>query len=805
MLHVENLSKRYTTGEITQTALDEVTISFRKSEFAAILGPSGSGKTTLLNMIGGLDRYDQGDILINRNSTKDFDDRDWDAYRNNSVGFVFQNYNLIPHLSITDNVMMGLALSGEPADKRRKKAVEVLSLAGLKDHIDKKPNQLSGGQMQRVAIARALANDPDIILADEPTGALDTNTSTQVLDLIKEISKDKLVIMVTHNSLLANKYADRIIEFKDGRIVADSKPCQFSQKESEYQLKKTSMRFATALKISGKNIRTKLFRTALTSFASSIGIIGIALILALSNGFNKQIAKFESSTLSGFPIIITQKTEEVDMDMIMGIDHKEENKYPDDNKIYPLDPEKSKKVHTNSYTETYLKYVENMNSEWHNGISYTRLIRLNLLRSDGKVAASVDTNAINLTAYPRNPDKNRPGYLETAYDLLAGKYPVDTHELVLVADKYNKVDKAVLDELGLESNVKSISFQDILGLELKVIPNDIFYKQTAELFVLNDDPKNPQKLYENEKAITLSIAGIVRPARKTEIPALLPGIGYSDDLNQYFIKDAEESAIVQAQKKADYNVLTGEPFTASNNTMPAGAGITGAAPGIHRGGLGIGNGSFGSKIGAQLQSSGSKKDTLLSILGARGTPFMIYIYPVDFQYKDLILDYLDAWNEGKKIQDKIVYTDLAGTITELTGGIMRGITLVLIAFAATSMVVSLIMIGIITYISVLERTKEIGILRALGARKKDIARVFNAETFLIGAVSGILGILTGAVLTIPVNNNLYQLTTLKDVAQLDIRHALLLVIISITLTLLGGFIPARIASRKDPVKALRSQ
>jgi putative ABC transport system permease protein len=808
MLHVERLSKHYTTGEITQTALDEVTISFRKNEFAAILGPSGSGKTTFLNMIGGLDRYDQGDILINGSSTRDFDDRNWDAYRNNSVGFVFQNYNLIPHLSITDNVMMGLALSGQPSDKRRKKAIEVLTNAGLKDHIGKKPNQLSGGQMQRVAIARALANDPDIILADEPTGALDTQTSIRILDLIKEIAKDKLVIMVTHNPSLANKYADRIIEFKDGRIVADSNPHHITQEETVYQLKKTSMGFGTALKISGKNIKTKFFRTALTSFASSIGIIGIALILALSNGFNKQIAEFESSTLSGFPIMITQKTEEVDMDRIMGIDNEDEIKYPDAEEIYPLDPEKSKKVHTNTYTSSYLKYVESINPEWLNGISYTRLTKLNLLRSDGKTAAVVDTTAINLTSYPMNPDKNRPGYLETAYDLLSGKYPETMYELILVTDKCNKVDKAVLEELGLDTDRESIHFQDILGRELKVIPNDVYYKQVDELFVLNDDPKNPQKLYDNEKSIALRIVGIVRPARKTEIPALLPGISYSDDLNKHLIKDAEESAIVKAQKKADYSVLTGEPFTSSGSTIPAGTGTTGSpggTPGIHGGPLGIGNGPLGSQIGSYSQSSSSKKDTLLSMLGANSTPFIINIYPVDFQNKNFVLEYLDAWNEGKKAQDKIMYTDLAGTITDLTGGIMRAITLVLIAFAATSLVVSLIMIGIITYISVLERTKEIGILRALGARKRDITRVFNAETFLIGAVSGILGILIGAVLTIPVNNNLYRLTTLKDVAQLDIWHALLLIFISITLTLMGGFIPARMAAKKDPVKALRSQ
>ncbi|NLC45486.1 MAG: ABC transporter permease, partial [Clostridiales bacterium] len=423
----------------------------------------------------------------------------------------------------------------------------------------------------------------------------------------------------------------------------------------------------------------------------------------------------------------------------------------------------------------------------------------------------IDTVAMNLAAYPLNPDKSRPGYLETAYDIIAGKYPENMHDLILVTDKYNKVEKAVLEQLGLEADRKSISFKDILGQELKVIPNDLYYKQEGELFVLNGDPKNPQELYESEEAISLKIVGIVRPARKTEIPALLAGVSYSDDLNQYFIKNAEESAVVQAQKKVDYNVLTGEPFAASGQTIPAGTGTTGITGttqgGIHGGPLGIGSngGPFGNQIGSYPQSSSSKKDTLLSMLGASATPFMINIYPMDFENKNLVLEYLDDWNEDKKPQDKIIYTDLAGTITELTGGIMRAITLVLIAFAATSLVVSIIMIGIITYISVLERTKEIGILRALGARKKDISRVFNAETFLIGAVSGILGILLGAVLTIPVNNNLYRLTTLKDVAQLDIGHALLLILISITLTLMGGFIPARMAAKKDPVKALRSQ
>lgn len=797
MLHVENISKHYTTGEMTQTALDGVTLSFRKSEFAAILGPSGSGKTTFLNIIGGLDRYDKGDLLINGNSTKKFGDRDWDAYRNNSVGFVFQNYNLINHLSITDNVMLGLALSGESADKRRKKAIEVLTQVGLRDHIHKKPNQLSGGQMQRVAIARALANNPDIILADEPTGALDTNTSVQILDLIRDIAKDKLVIMVTHNSSLARSYADRIIEFQDGKVVADSNPYQFTKEQADYEMKKTSMRFGTALNLSAKNIRTKLFRTLLTSFASSIGIIGIALILALSNGFDMQIAAFESDTLSGFPIMITQKTEEVDMDSIMGIEKEDAEKYPDVNEVYPYDPDEDKRVHTNSFTDSYLQYIEEINPEWINGITYTRLVRLNLLRSDGKTSTAVDTAAVNLSAYPKNPQDNYANYLETAYDLLAGSYPGDMHDLILVTDKYNRVNKAVLEELGLSSQKKGISFEDILGLELRAIPNDVYYRQEGDLFVLNGDPKNLKELYIDRAAIPLKIVGIVRPAKKTEIPVIQPGVAFSDELCKFFMEDARHSAVVKAQEKADYNVLTGEPFRTSETSTSVGAPLGIGPPPL--------GSPMGSPAGTASQPMAVKKDTLLSTLGASTIPYMITIYPVDFEYKDMVLDYLDAWNENRKTEDKIVYTDLAGTITDLSGGIMRAITLVLIAFSATSLVVSLIMIGIITYISVLERTREIGVIRALGGRKKDIARVFNAETFLIGAVSGIIGILIAAVLTIPVNNTLERLTTLENVAQLDVRHALLLALVSIILTMAGGYIPAGMAAKKDPVKALRSE
>jgi putative ABC transport system permease protein len=795
MLDLKEISKSYTTGEFTQVALDAVSLSFRKSEFVAILGPSGSGKTTFLNMIGGLDQYDKGDMIINGQTTKNFSDKDWDAYRNNSVGFVFQSYNLISHLTVADNVELGMALSGVSGRKKHEKAVQVLTRVGLREHIHKKPNQLSGGQMQRVAIARALANDPDIILADEPTGALDTGTSVQIMDLIKEIAHDKLVIMVTHNPNLAKTYADRIIEFRDGKVISDSNPYHTEKEGLHYSLKKTSMSFFTALKLSGKNIRTKLFRTALTSFASSIGIIGIALILALSYGFDKQIAEFESGTLSGFPIMITRKTEEIDMDHIMGKEKNKEEQYPEEKVIYPYNPEKDKRVHTNTFTAEYLEYIKQMNPDWLNGIAYTRMVNMNLLKSDGKTASAVNTGSINFTAYPINPDKNKPGYLEASYDLLAGRYPSDIHDLILVTDKYNKVDQSILEGIGLKSTVKSIAFEDILGRELRAVPNDIYYKQSGDFFVVNGDPKNLMDLYNNEEAIVLKIAGIVRPARKTDIPVIQPGIAYSDELSQKFIENARESAIVKAQQKADYNVLTGEAFHSAGSALSSGGPLGLGAP-------------FGTQMGSPSGSGAntqSVKDSVLSSLGANGVPYMITIYPVDFQYKDEVLEYLDSWNEGRKTEDKVIYTDLASTITDLSGGIMRAITIVLIAFAATSLVVSLIMIGIITYVSVLERTKEIGVLRALGARKKDITRVFNAETFIIGAVSGLLGILIAAVLTMPVNKVLHRMTDLENVAQLNPLHAAALVLISVLLTMLGGLIPARMAAKKDPVVALRSE
>ena len=784
MLSLKNIKKSYITGDFKQVALNGVSLNFRESEFVAILGPSGSGKTTCLNVIGGLDKYDSGDLIINGKSTREFKDSDWDAYRNNSIGFIFQSYNLISHLSILDNVEMGMTLSGISATEKHKKAVEVLERVGLKDHIHKRPNQLSGGQMQRVAIARALANDPDIILADEPTGALDTKTSIQIMDLIKDIAKDKLVIMVTHNPELARDYADRIVEFRDGNVISDTNPLEEEKSNSSYSLKKTSMSFFTALKLSGMNIRTKKWRTFLTAFASSIGIIGIALILSLSNGFDRQIDIFESDTLSGFPIMISQKAAEVDINTMMehskemrkemlGEEEVDSSKYPDTDVIYPYNSKENTFIHTNKLTEEYVKYIEDIDDTLLSGISFTRLVNMNFLKSDGSVATPINASDLNLSSYPIKLDNNSEGYLETSYDLLAGSYPQTMNDLILVVDEYNKLDTAVLDALGIDSNKEEISFNDIVGYEIKAILNDDYYKKLGNYYTLAGNPNDMSEIYNNERAIPLKITGILRLKKDVTITVLSSGLSYSDELSKYFIEDAKNSEVVKAQEKVDYNVFTGESFKRDSNRADS--------------------------------SNTNTKENILASIGATSTPYMITLYPKDFATKEAITDYLDDWNEDKDKEDVIIYNDMASTFVSLSGGIMDAITMVLIAFAAISLVVSLIMVGIITYISVLERTKEIGVLRALGARKKDITRVFNAETFIVGSCSGILGIVIAYLLTFPTNNILYKVTDLKGVAVLNPVHAIILVVISVVLTMIGGSIPAVMASKKDPVEALRTE
>lgn len=766
MLELKNIKKTYRVGDVETRALDDISVSFREQEFVAILGTSGSGKTTCLNIIGGLDRYDSGDLIINGKSTKNFKDREWDAYRNNSIGFIFQSYNLISHLSIVANVEMGMTLSGVSATEKHRRAQEALEKVGLKDHLHKKPNQLSGGQMQRVAIARALANDPDILLCDEPTGALDTVTSVQIMDLIKEIAGDKLVIMVTHNPELAEKYADRIVKFQDGKIVSDSNPYSFEKENKEFSLKKTSMSFLTALKLSANNIRTKLGRTFLTSFASSIGIIGIAVILSLSVGFQMQIDKFEADTLQQMPIIISQQSMNLDTDTMikMGEEQKKYEDYPDEKKIYLFDSMQDTMTHTNKFTDEYLEYVNNMDSSLCKGVTYSRLVNMNMIRKDGENYIPVTSANMNWSSYPVSLNENKHSLMNEHYDVLTGTMPETPNDLMLVVDTKNRINKAVMKELGFDAdNLEEIDFNEIIGKELKVVMNDDYYVKTEYgTYSYNTDLA---AMYNAENTLTLRISCIVRPKEDSPTSMMSEGggVAYNDELAQLVIDNSKNSEIVKAQEQSDVNVLSMEAMDEE-----------------------------------------TKKQTI-AYLGGNEIPYAIQLYPYDFESKDKMLEYLDKYNESLEADDQIIYTDMASMISGMSDGIMDGITIVLIAFAGTNLIVSLIMIAIITYTSVLERTKEIGILKALGARKKDITRVFDAETFILGVTSGMLGIIIAKLLTFPINAIIYSLTDLKNVAHLKISHALILVAISTILTMLGGHIPARMAAKRDAVEALRSE
>ena len=784
MLKLKDIKKSFKTGDFVQHALKGVSLSFRSNEFVAILGTSGSGKTTLLNIIGGLDRYDSGDLIIKGKSTKDFKDKDWDAYRNNSVGFIFQSYNLISHISILENVEMSMTLSGVSSRNKKKRAIEVLEKVGLKDHIHKKPNQLSGGQMQRVAIARALVNDPEIILADEPTGALDSATSVQIMDLIKEIAKEKLVIMVTHNPDLAKDYATRIVNVKDGEVINDSNPVSDEEvRNTEYKLKKTSMGFFTALKLSFTNIWTKKGRTILTAFASSIGIIGIAVILALSNGFQTKIDEYMKDAMDQFPIIINPTVAQIDEETMKQQSDEVSSvmkgtvEYADTDEVILYDSQLKSKIHENIISDEYQQYLKNIDKDTCSSIGYIYTASMNALRMvDGEVkpiyfAAGVNEQAqssasamtnMSATIYPDMLDENR-SYLNEYYDVIKGEYPKETTDVVLVVDSKNRADISTMKSLGYNTDdTESIKFDDIIGTEIKLIANDDYYAKTPYGgFAPNTNYEN---LYNNDNNVTIKITGIIRAKKDVKISLLASGIAYNSKLAELMIEKNINSEIVKAQEASDNNILTMQPFTDK-----------------------------------------MEKKNMLRYLGGTKVPVCVLLYPTTFDKKEELVSYLDKYNEGKEENDKVIYTDLSKAITGMTSGIMDAITIVLIAFSAISLIVSTIMIAIITYISVLERTKEIGILRAIGARKKDITRVFNAETFIIGLCSGGLGILIAFLLTIPINKVLKNMTDLENVASLNPIHAILLVLISVILTLIGGWIPAKMAAKKDPVNALRTE
>jgi putative ABC transport system permease protein len=819
VLELKKIYKEYITGDFKQIALDKVNLNFRKNEFVSILGPSGSGKTTLLNIIGGLDNYTSGDLIINEVSTRYFKDNDWDIYRNHRVGFIFQNYNLIGHQSILSNVELALTLSGVGKSERRKKAILALKKVGLEKHINKNPNQLSGGQMQRVAIARALVNDPDILLADEPTGALDSTTSQQIMKLLKEVAKDKLVIMVTHNPELARAYSTRIIELRDGSIISDSNPYVGKVNIVEDEIirknktKKTHMSFKTALGLSFNNLKTKKGRTILTAFAGSIGIIGIALILSLSNGVNKYIERVEAETLSSYPLTIME--ESADLTEVMGIlaSGKDKEINHDKDKIYSntimnkMFNSFVTKVSKNDL-KTFKKYLDNNDEigKYVNEIKYSYNIDLNIFNTyNGEL---VKVNPSNLMSDLGMINSNEMSSMYSSfgmgsndvfvelmdnkenvlsqYDLIYGSYPKKYDEVVLIVNSNNEISDYTLYALGLKEqkmlkemmyNVMKgeevddtnleFSYEDICNIEFKLMINtDLFTKEGNRYVDRSNDLNYVNSILD--KSVPLKVVGILRGNDDSvSYVSKTGGVGYTSKLTEYVINNVKNSSIVHEQENnKEVNIFTGSSF----------------------------------ELGESYEDN-------LRKLGVTSVdnPSSISIYSKDFEAKENVVRIIDEYNKETLEEKKITYTDTIGLLINNVTTIVNIISYVLIAFVSISLVVSSIMIGIITYISVLERTKEIGILRSIGASKKDIARVFNAETFIIGLFAGCMGIIITLILNIPINVIINNLSGISGITKLPLVGSIMLIIISVLLTMLGGLIPSKIASNKEPVLALRTE
>lgn len=861
MLKLKNITKVYNSGNEKLKALDNVEIMFRKSEFVSILGPSGCGKTTLLNIIGGLDRYTSGDLIINGKSTKYFKDRDWDSYRNYSVGFVFQNYNLIGHQTVLSNVELALTISGVSKKERKKRAIKALEEVGLKRQINKKPNQLSGGQMQRVAIARALVNNPDIILADEPTGALDTKTSIQVMEILKNISKDKLVIMVTHNPDLAQKYSSRIIKILDGKIIDDSNILKEATKEEKAHdnKRRTSMKFLTALHLSLNNLMTKKGRTILTSFAGSIGIIGIALILAISTGVQNYINKVEEDTLSSYPLTIEEST--IDMssmiDTMMGENKNSEKR--EEGKIYSSDimndliASLSSKISTNNL-KALKEYIESDTSkirENSNAIKYSYNLDINLYKSntdDGIVKVNPSTVMETLGMTTSNPySRMMPSsammgnnnvweelidndeLLKSQYNLLAGSWPTKYNEVVLIVGKNNEISDYTLYSLGLKdqnelkSKMKAIqngetvepseetvySYDDLLNLSYKLVLNSDYYVKTNNLWIdKSEDDFYMKQIIKGAEEI--KVVGIINQNDSSTTTSKSGQIGYTSDLTKYVINKTNSSDIVKTQKEnKEINIFTGLEFPKDELNSDFDYNSLSEVEKIKLGKLN--SDELAELMKAYRDNKNSSYESNLIKLGSIdiSSPASISIYPKNFASKNNLIDIIEEYNKTAKDNNKeeniINYTDVIGTMMKSVSQIINTISYVLIAFVAISLVVSSIMIGIITYISVLERTKEIGILRAIGASKKDISLVFNAETLIVGFISGIIGILITILLTLPINSLIHMITGVSIITKVPLNAAIILVIISMLLTIGAGLIPSRIASKKDPVVALRTE
>ncbi len=874
MLKLNNITKVYSVGEMKVEALKGLSVEFRASEFVSVLGPSGCGKTTLLNIIGGLDHYTSGDLIINGRTTKEYKDADWDAYRNNCIGFVFQSYNLISHQSVLSNVELALTLSGVSKSERRRRAKEALEKVGLADQAHKKPNQMSGGQMQRVAIARALVNDPDILLADEPTGALDSETSIQIMELLKEISKDKLVIMVTHNPDIANTYSTRIIRLFDGNITDDSDPYEPSRvepiqkddtadkkkknKNTDKNSLKRSMSFMTALSLSFNNLLTKKARTILTSFAGSIGIIGIALILSLSSGVNAYVKRVEADTLSSYPLTIESATMDMTGVMAAMMSSQSEDVQHDFDKIYSNDFMRgmleaiSGQVILNDLKsfKTYIEDESNGFGSLTSDIKYVYSTPMNIYRADtgsgvlqvnpSKVfesmgmpgassgqsqgaGASATVSMANMNVWTEI--MNNDELIESQYDVLYGKMPERYDQAVIIVDKNNEIGDYTLYSLGIkdpaelqqmmndivsgneieETEQVSYTYEDLCSVRFKALLPTDYYEYDDETSLWKDrssDSGYIKSLIEDpERGIEIEIVGILRQADDTASGTSSGGVvAYRSDLMTTLVERVNESDIVKAQRAdPDTDVFTGLQFGQTQDMsgmtempeMPGGEAGEGAS---------LGSGSLSFSVPATYESNMSK-------MGAADLdePSRINIFPRDFESKEKIVSKIDEYNAGREEDDQIQYTDYISIMMSSITTIINAISYILIAFVAISLIVSSIMIGIITYISVLERTKEIGILRSIGASKRDISRVFNAETLIIGFSAGIIGIGITLLLIIPVNMIIKALTDISGVAALPVLGAVILIGISMFFTFIAGLIPSRIAAKKDPVEALRTE
>lgn len=889
MLELKHIVKDYYINKEPYRALYDINITFSNSGFVTILGPSGCGKTTLLNIIGGLDHYTEGDLVINGVSTKVYKDADWDDYRNKRIGFVFQHYNLIPHLSVLENVELALTLTGVAKEERKKRALEVLKIVGLEKEAKKKPNTLSGGQMQRVAIARSLVNNPDIILADEPTGALDSVTSVQVMDILKNISKNKLVIMVTHNVEIANKYSTRTIRLKDGSVISDETISnedvleESKDKTTPHNKKKSSMSFFTASSISAKNIFTKKGRTILTAVAGSFGIIGVALVLALSSGFSAYVSNVETTTANSLPISIARATVSIDENADIY------ERFPSDDTIisYSSSSTTVYDYHYNTFTQEYIEYVEQLKEDGlagsilfnQTGLSMNLLSKTpngNIVKVDenGSTGSFSSEVVSSITALPTTVWHELYGdeeYTLSLYDVLAGEFPQTDDEVVLIVDSYNRVYRDALINLGLIDTTdyrEYILFDELVGHEFKVFPNSDIYTnkyigqgtytdlhgevQTIEIDRYEapnfEGDSNARNTYWNDdsKGRKLTLSGIIRVKENSYIDIMQPSIGYlsglkEDIFNANRVSDistslydknwAIDSVLQSPSAQAELlKMITDPTYVPKDPSLEVFRDYTNIYDIINRAfyffdpgdiktpsttpltSVGVSEYlTLGRKYSSDLSNEyGTHADTYLSLLAnylAYSLVTSIVIFPNSLDDKEQILTYLDAWNEGKPEDEQILYTDTIGEITNALGIMINLISIVLIAFASSALLVSCVMTAIITYTSVLERTKEIGILRAIGARKKDVSRLFQSENFIIGAVSGVFGVLVAALLCFPINaivNSLYTETYIGNIAFLPWQYGLILVAVSIILNIISGLIPSFIAAKKDPVEALRS-